>query len=468
MGIYVNLGNRAFAEIADADYVDKTGLAELINRRISRRNKLVCVSRPRRFGKSYAVRMLTAFYDCSCDSYGLFRDMAIAGSGDYREYMNSYNVISIDITAFTSDIKKHNGSMKDIPAMIEGAIWRDLSAMGFAPPAGCSLNDFLIHCTERQDGKPFIFLIDEWDAVIREAKRDKEAQDAYLNLLRGWFKNGNFTPRVVAAAYMTGILPIRKDGTQSAISDFDEYTMLHPGEFVEYAGFTEEEARRLCVKNGMDFEELRSWYDGYTLSGRNGIYNPYSLMRACSEGVCRSFWGKTSAQEALTDYISLDFDGLQETVAGLIIGEEALVNTSRFQNDLESFRTRDDVLALLVILNTSRGGLIDAEALLNGIRQRKIGAACLDVYEEEADIFFEDRSGHILNDELLSRLISMPNVIVTSHQAFLTEEALNNIAETTVDNICSYFTNDGICNNELCYRCGKIEECRRERKERCF
>ena len=122
----------------------------------------------------------------------------------------------------------------------------------------------------------------------------------------------------------------------------------------------------------------------------------------------------------------------------------------------------------VVIVNTSRGGLIDAEALLEGIKARKVGAACLDVYEEEADIFFEDRSGHIMDDDLLSRLISMPNVIVTSHQAFLTEEALNNIAETTVNNIRSCFENDGICDNELCYRCGNIEQCRKERKQRCF
>ncbi|MBP5328878.1 MAG: 2-hydroxyacid dehydrogenase [Spirochaetaceae bacterium] len=122
----------------------------------------------------------------------------------------------------------------------------------------------------------------------------------------------------------------------------------------------------------------------------------------------------------------------------------------------------------VVILNTSRGALIDAEALLDGIKARKVGAACLDVYEEEADIFFEDRSGHILNDELLSRLISMPNVIVTSHQAFLTEEALSNIAETTVSNIKSFFENDGFCDNELCYRCGNIEHCKKERKQKCF
>lgn len=120
-----------------------------------------------------------------------------------------------------------------------------------------------------------------------------------------------------------------------------------------------------------------------------------------------------------------------------------------------------------VIINTSRGALIDAEALLEGIKSRKVGAACLDVYEEESDVFFRDFSGHIMSDDVLARLISMPNVIVTSHQAFLTEEALDNIAETTVNNIASFF-GEGICDNELCYRCGRIETCKKERCERCF
>ena len=122
----------------------------------------------------------------------------------------------------------------------------------------------------------------------------------------------------------------------------------------------------------------------------------------------------------------------------------------------------------VILVNTSRGALVDAEALLEGIKARQVGAACLDVYEEEADVFFHDFSGHIVSDDVLARLISMPNVIVTSHQAFLTEEALNNIAETTVKNILSYFENDGLCDNELCYRCGNIERCKKERKERCF
>ena len=121
----------------------------------------------------------------------------------------------------------------------------------------------------------------------------------------------------------------------------------------------------------------------------------------------------------------------------------------------------------VVIINTSRGALIDAEALLEGIKSRIIGAACLDVYEEESDIFFEDYSGHILDDDVLARLISMPNVIVTSHQAFLTQEALENIAETTMDNINTFFS-EGQCENELCYRCGNIEHCKNIRNKKCF
>lgn len=121
----------------------------------------------------------------------------------------------------------------------------------------------------------------------------------------------------------------------------------------------------------------------------------------------------------------------------------------------------------VIIINTSRGGLIDSESLINGIKDRKIGGACLDVYEEEGDIFFNDLSGHIMDDDTLARLISMPNVIVTGHQAFLTEEALNNIAQTTVNNIISFFS-DGTCENELCYRCGKVERCKYSRERKCF
>ena len=207
---------------------------------------------------------------------------------------------------------------------------------------------------------------------------------------------------------------------------------------------------------------------GFDLHGKTvGVIGTGRIGRIFID-ICRGFgmnviaYDRFPAKDGNIEYVSTDELFARSDVISLHC---PLTEETRHMIDSEAIgKMKKGVF----IVNTSRGGLIDAEALLNGIKDRKIGAACLDVYEEEADIFFEDRSGHILNDDLLSRLISMPNVIVTSHQAFLTEEALNNIAETTVNNILSYFTNDGICDNELCYRCGNIEQCRKDRKGRCF
>ena len=217
-----------------------------------------------------------------------------------------------------------------------------------------------------------------------------------------------------------------------------------------------------------DFNFSLSGLTGFDLHGKTvGVVGTGKIGRIFID-ICRGFGMKVIAYDAFPakdsgiDYVPLEELFVRSDIISLHC---PLTDETRHMIGGPAIgRMKKGV----VILNTSRGGLIDAKALLEGIRARKIGAACLDVYEEEADIFFEDRSGHILNDELLSRLISMPNVIVTSHQAFLTEEALNNIAETTVNNIRSYFTNDGICDNELCYRCGNIERCRKERKEKCF
>lgn len=207
---------------------------------------------------------------------------------------------------------------------------------------------------------------------------------------------------------------------------------------------------------------------GFDLHGKTvGVIGTGKIGRIFID-ICRGFgmrviaYDRFPASDSGIEYVSLDALFENSDVISLHC---PLTDETRHMIDASAI---EQMKKGVVIINTSRGGLIDAEALLNGIKARKIGAACLDVYEEEADIFFEDRSGHILNDDLLSRLISMPNVIVTSHQAFLTEEALNNIAETTVNNILSYFSDDGICDNELCYRCGNIERCKKARKERCF
>ena len=207
---------------------------------------------------------------------------------------------------------------------------------------------------------------------------------------------------------------------------------------------------------------------GFDLHGKTvGVVGTGRIGRIFMD-ICRGFGmhviacAHSPGKEDGTEYVSLDELFARSDVISLHC---PLTEETRHLIDASAI---GKMKKGVVIVNTSRGGLIDAEALLEGIKTRKVGAACLDVYEEEADIFFEDRSGHILNDELLARLISMPNVIVTSHQAFLTEEALGNIAETTLNNILSYFEKDGICDNELCYRCGNIERCKKDRKERCF
>ena len=263
MGTYVNPGNIAFQRITGSDYVDKTMLIELMNARLGSDKSLVCVSRPRRFGKSYAAKMLTAYYDRSCDSHNLFDDKKISQSSSYHVHLNKYNVISIDITAFLSDAKMQRKPLAEIPKMITETIHDDLLRIEPDLPCAKSLNDEVLWLVDRPDGKPFIFIIDEWDAMIREAKNDPAAQEAYLNLLRSWFKNSNFTPKAVAAAYMTGILPIKKDVSQSAISDFEEFTMLNPRDFGGYVGFTDDEVRCICQKNDSDFEMMKKWYDGY-------------------------------------------------------------------------------------------------------------------------------------------------------------------------------------------------------------
>lgn len=350
MGTYVNPGNQAFSRIAGKNYVDKTNLINVMNERVGSAESLVCVSRPRRFGKSYAAKMLTAYYDCSCDSHELFADKIITESESYEEHLNKYNVICLDISGFISVVKREKIPLSDVPSRIISAIKDEILAIDPAAPKDKGLEDCLIHCVDLPDGKPFIFIIDEWDAMIREASNDLAAQDTYLNLLRSWFKNTNFTPKVVAAAYMTGILPIKKDGSQSAISEFDESSMLDTLEFAEFVGFTENEVRERCTEGKVEFTEIKEWYDGYDLPVIGSGYNPYSVMKALKSGRCQSYWRRTSAAESLKNYINMDFEGLQETVARLIAGDRITVNVDSFQNDFESFESADDILTLLIHL----------------------------------------------------------------------------------------------------------------------
>lgn len=344
MGNYLNPGNSGFEEIRKTPYVDKSGLIRLINRTIGTKQKLTCISRPRRFGKSFAAQMLCAYYDKTCDSSSLFDDLAIAGDPQYAEHLNQYDVIYLDMTSVLGET-----SVSDIVPYIKRNLLLELTAAYPELEVVESFVSTLIHAVALA-GNRFVMIIDEWDAPIRETKNHSRAQKDYLEFLRALFKNSSATSQIFAAAYMTGILPIKKDHSQSAISDFKEFSILDPGEYAAFTGFTEDEVRTLCEKYHMNFDEAKDWYDGYSFDQVHSVYNPYSVMSALQSGKFRSYWKKTSAAEALLAYIDMDEEGLQDDIARLISGEKIDVDTDGFENDLESFHSKDDVLTLLIHL----------------------------------------------------------------------------------------------------------------------
>ncbi len=223
MGTYVNPGNSAFAGILNDQYVDKTGLIGLINKTIETPRRLTCISRPRRFGKSFAAQMLCAYYDRSCDSSKLFRGKDISRDESYEQYLNQYNVIYVDMTY----IKPFTDNFKTIVPYLSAKITEELKTAYLEASVSDELPAVMIHAAE-VSGSKFVMIIDEWDAPIRE---NPEVQREYLEFLRSLFKSSGTTAKIFAAAYMTGILPIKKNGYQSAISDFREYTMIKPRKF---------------------------------------------------------------------------------------------------------------------------------------------------------------------------------------------------------------------------------------------
>ncbi len=345
MGMYLNPGNSGFTGIRNDIYVDKSGLIRLINDTIETPRRLTCVSRPRRFGKSFAAKMLCAYYDKTCDSSALFKDLRIGSdagmSESYREHLNQYDVIYLDMTTVLG-----NAASQSIPAFIKSGVTKELLSAYPDLKEGNVFVETLLSAVELT-GNKFIMIIDEWDAPIRETP---DNQKVYLEFLRTLFKGSGTTDRIFAAVYMTGILPIKKDGSQSAISDFKEFTVVKPRRFGGYAGFTEEEVEGLCKEYRRDFAMMKQWYDGYSFRGVGSVYNPNSVMEAIRNDDFDSYWTQTSSAESLMGYISLDFDGLAGTVAELIGGGEVKVDTKKFANDLVTFRNRDDVLTLLIHL----------------------------------------------------------------------------------------------------------------------
>lgn len=345
MGRYLNLGNAGFQAVRKGLYVDKTDLISFVNGILGTKEKLICVSRPRRFGKSFATQMLCAYYDKSCNSRELFQDLEIGKKDDFEKYLNQYDVIYLDITWFISIVE----DIRDTVKYLQREVINELKEVFPSVTNECRSLPLALTDVNDATGHKFIIIIDEWDALFREAKDETDLQKEYLQLLRGLFKSSQ-TDKMIEAAYMTGILPIKKYGTQSALTDFREYTMIQPQMLAEYVGFTEEEVKQLCDRYDVDFEEMKKWYDGYTFSKMKSVYSPNSVIQAVKNGDFGDYWTETETYESLKHYIGMNEDGLKDAIIAMLGGEHCKINTRTFQNDMSSIKSKDDVLTLLVHL----------------------------------------------------------------------------------------------------------------------
>ncbi len=351
MGSYLNPGSKGFREsLNSAIYVDKTALIEKTNAVLDTRQKFLCVSRPRRFGKSMSADMLSAYYDREEDTSALF-DRLLAGRAEsYKQHLNQYDVLKINMQEFLSMTKNVEDMLERLCRYLIFDLTEHFREIRFRDEENLiQVMKDIFNKTKR----PFVILIDEWDCLFREYQQDQDAQKQYLDFLRAWLKDQDY----IALAYMTGILPVKKYGSHSALNMFTEYSMTDPGDLAEFFGFTEGEVQELCLEYGMSFEETKAWYDGYQLITHTkdgdicrSMYSPKSVVEAMLRHKFGTYWNQTETYEALKIYIQMDMDGLKEAVVRMLARERIPVNTGTFSNDMTTFAGKDDVLTLLVHL----------------------------------------------------------------------------------------------------------------------
>ncbi len=346
MGRFVNPDSSAFQVALNSRiYVDKTGLIEYTNSVLDTTNAYICNSRPRRFGKSYAANMLAAYYSKGADAEQMFSGLRISQAPDFKKHLNKYDVIHIDIQWFLANCEDVN----KVVAFIANSVLDELRALYpevLSQEPG-SLPDALSRVKERT-GQKFVVIIDEWDAIIRDDAITETVQDEYLNFLRGMFKGVEPT-KYIQLAYLTGILPIKKEKAQSAVNNLDEFTMLQADELAPYIGFTEDEVKSLCEEYHRDFDKVKKWYDGYLLNGYQ-VYNPKAVVSVMTKGKFRSYWSETGSYEVVVPLICMNYDGLKNAIIEMLSGSAVNVNTATFKNDPARIQNRDDVLTYLIHL----------------------------------------------------------------------------------------------------------------------
>jgi hypothetical protein len=345
MSLYLNKNNDSLKKDLKSEiFIDKSLLIKETNKLFGTNSCYMCVTRPRRFGKSMALSMLNAYYSKGCNSKELFNGLKITNENSYLEHLNKHNVIWIDMASLYSNID----NVLDFVRILKNKILKDLKeTYPKLDYTDLTLGEAIVEINSKYNER-FIFLIDEWDVIYREEERNTKLCDEYTMFLRGLFKSSDVSA-CIDLVYMTGILPIRRYTTQSTLNMFTEYNMIDSDNLSIYFGFTEGEVKNLCIKYNRDFNEIKSWYNGYKLGGFD-IYNPKSVVEAVSRGACKDYWTKTSAIEAVTNYMNYDEGILKDTIAKMISGEKVEVNASRFSNDLTKVNSSDSALTVLIHL----------------------------------------------------------------------------------------------------------------------
>lgn len=346
MGRFVNPDNSAFQVALNSKiYVDKTGLIAYTNSVLDTTDGYICNSRPRRFGKSYAANMLAAYYSKGCDSEYMFSGLNIGKDPSFKTHINKYDVIHIDIQWFLANCE----DIGDVVHMITNSVLDELRSLYQDVLLGNvrSLPDALSRVKDKT-GQKFVVIIDEWDVLIRDEGANAAIQEEYINFLRGMFK-GTEPTKYIQLAYLTGILPIKKEKTQSAVNNLNEFTMLQADELASFIGFTEDEVKGLCETYNRDFDNVKKWYDGYLLNGYQ-VYNPKAVVSIMTKGKFRSYWSETGSYEAVLPLIGMNFDGLKNSIIEMLSGAAVNVNTATFKNDPSKINSKDDVITYLIHL----------------------------------------------------------------------------------------------------------------------
>lgn len=346
MGMFLNPDNSAFQAVLNAKiYVDKSGLLNYTNSVLASTDAFICNSRPRRFGKSITANMLTAYYSKGCDSEKMFSELEISEAEDFKKHLNKYDVIHLDIQWCMEPA----GGPERIVSYISEKTIQELREYypNVLKESTTSLPEALA-MINAETGKKFIIIIDEWDVLIRDEAANQKVQEEYINFLRGMFK-GTEPTKYIQLAYLTGILPIKREKTQSALNNFDEFTMLSPSILAKYIGFTEDEVQKLAEEYHQNFEEVKRWYDGYLLKDYQ-VYNPRAVISLMQKGEFKSYWSETASYEAIVPLINMDYDGLKTAIIEMLSGAAVKVNTATFKNDILNIQSKDDVLTYMIHL----------------------------------------------------------------------------------------------------------------------